>query len=80
MCSPLALPRLREDGTRQQRVIAIAGPTAVGWEMPLWTEQAPLGVPTMWACQPIRVEGTFEQSVQRLSSRSSPIGKSIMRL
>jgi hypothetical protein len=28
--------------------------------MPLSTEQAALGAPTTWACQPIRVEVTFE--------------------
>jgi hypothetical protein len=54
------LPRCCEEGPRQHCVRAGAGPTAIGWEVPLGTEQASLGVPTMWAGQPIRVEVTFE--------------------
>jgi hypothetical protein len=51
-----ALPSLVEDRARQQRIVAIASPTAVGWELPLGTEQAPLGATTAGACEPIRMQ------------------------
>jgi hypothetical protein len=54
------LPSVREDRTREPRVIAVASPTAGGGKMPLGAEQAALGGPTVWAGQPIRVEVTFE--------------------
>ena len=55
-----SLPRLFEDRPRQQRVVAIAGPAAVGWEMPLCTEQAPLGTATVGACEPLRMQVTLQ--------------------
>jgi hypothetical protein len=47
---------LREDGPRHQGIVAITGPTAVGWKMPLVTEHTPLSVPTGRAREAIRVE------------------------
>lgn len=41
---------------RQERVIAIAGSTAVGWVMPLCTEQAPFGAVAAGACESVRVQ------------------------
>ena len=55
-----ALPGLGKHGPRQQRVITIAGPTAVGWKMRLLTEQAPLGLPAVRTGQPIWVTMAFE--------------------
>jgi hypothetical protein len=55
-----ALPCFREDGPRQQGLVAITGPTTVGWKGALYTEQAPSGVATVRAHQTIRVEMLFE--------------------
>jgi hypothetical protein len=54
------LPRVRDDRPREPRGIALAGLTTVGGEMPWGAAQAAPGEPPMWACQPIRVEVTFE--------------------
>jgi class 3 adenylate cyclase len=56
----MALPGFREDGPCQHGVIAIADPTAIGRKVAAVAEQAPLGVPTARAYQPIRVEITFQ--------------------
>ena len=55
-----ALPGLGKNGPGQQRVVPIAGPTAEGWEMPLLTEQAPLGVPAVRTARPIWMEMALE--------------------
>jgi hypothetical protein len=70
-----ALPGFLEDGPGQQGVVAIAAPTAVGRKVALCTEQAPLGMPTARACQPVRVQVTFQPEsadaiVQELGNRA----------
>jgi hypothetical protein len=55
-----SLPRLLEDAPREQGIVALTGPTAVCRKMPLGTEQAPFGVPTMGAYEPTRVEVAFQ--------------------
>jgi hypothetical protein len=55
-----ALPGVREDRPGQSRVVSLTGPTAVGGEMALGTDQAPLGAATVRALQALRVERPFE--------------------
>ena len=50
------MPSFLEDGACQQRVIAIAGPTVVGWEMSLCTEQARVGRAAAGAFEPLRMQ------------------------
>ena len=69
-----SLACLREDGPRQQGLVALTGPTAVCRKMPLGTEYAPVGVPTVWAHKPMRGEVTFQPSraeavIQELGDR-----------
>src|SRR5215831_14040932 len=69
-----ALLGFREDGPRQQSVIALAGPTAVSGEMALVTEQPPCCAPAVRARQPVRVEVAFQPEdadtvVQQLGDR-----------
>jgi hypothetical protein len=46
--------------SRQQGIVAITGPTAVCRKIPLGTEHAPFGVPTVGAYEPTWVEVTFQ--------------------
>jgi hypothetical protein len=54
------LPRLFEDRARQQRVVAIARPTAVGREMALSTEQTPRSAAAAGACESLRRQVALE--------------------
>jgi len=53
-------PRLGQDRPRQQRIVAIAGLTAVGGEISLFAEQAPLGAAAAGACEPSRMQVALE--------------------
>ena len=54
------MPSCFEDRIRQQRVVAIAGPTMVGWAMPVVMEQAPLGATTTGTFEPTRMQMAFQ--------------------
>jgi hypothetical protein len=54
------VPGVRADRPGQQGVVALAGPTAVGRDMALGTEEATLGASTVRALQTLRVEMPFE--------------------
>ena len=51
-----ALPGFLKDRPGQQRIVPLAGLTAVGRKMLLGAEQAPFGVPTARAYEPLGVE------------------------
>ena len=51
-----SLPRLRKDNPRPQGRVASTGRTAVGRPRPVDPADAPFGVPSVWACEPRRVE------------------------
>jgi hypothetical protein len=51
-----SLSGVREGRTGQQGIVAVAAPTTVCRELPLFAEQAPLHAPTARACHAARVQ------------------------
>jgi hypothetical protein len=54
-----SLPCLFEDRARQQCVIDLASPTAVGGKMSLRTESSPLDAAAAGTCEPLRIQVTL---------------------
>ena len=75
-----AWPSLFEDGSRQQDIVALTDPTALGRKVALIADRAPFGLPTVWPCQPLQVEMAFQPEGAELSSRSAAIGMLLMLL
>jgi hypothetical protein len=55
-----SLPGLGKESAGEHRVVTLAGPTAVGREMPLRTAQAPRGAAAPGACEPLRRQVALE--------------------